>query len=44
MVHFSLILSVFLRNIQPAINEVEYRLQAEPRNKIKEEEKLGIVY
>lgn len=44
MVHFSEILSVFLRNIQPELNEAKYRLQAEPRNKIKDEEKLGIVH
>lgn len=42
-VHFSQILPVFLRNIQPELNEVKYRLWAEPRNKMKEEEKLGII-
>lgn len=43
MVHFSQILSVFLRNIQPELSKVKYKLKAEPRNKIKEE-KLGIVH
>lgn len=44
MVHFSQILFAFLRNTQTELNEVKYRLQAEPRNKIKEEENLGIVH